>query len=594
MRIVIMSIMLLAVYGLVAVEVAGQINMDTVWSPVNNPYEVVGNIEIAIGNTLTLEPGVRVDFMGSWSLLVLGTLHAVGTETDSIYFSSGQFDPETGDWISISFEDSASINNEISYARIDHNQHGIRSINGASVAISNVTICDNSYCGIYCAESAIVQITNAHLKGESEWGVICNNTSPEIINTVITDKNVGVYAYNCAAPVVEGCNIYNNNWYGVRGSYSASLYIHGSEIHNNITGAISSSSGNIIEISGSNLSDNGQYGIKIVNPQSLTIIDNVISGNEEDGIEIWKESSAAVLLPFISGNQLIENGTGLKCLENVAAVICNNAFSGNSSHGIYLSTTGYQALGEICYNVIEWSGEAGIYNDSGAIDIYKNTISYNGQGLHYNNGNLDIILDNIFYGNETGVLMEQELPELSYNLFWLNTQAATGELPANWGDLNNFNNNGDACDTYYNLFLDPVFLDPATGDYHLQNTSPAIDAGDPATFFYDHDATIGDMGAYYYQATSNDVSEIIEPADLLLRNYPNPFNPVTEISFHIEPGETGILKIFDLRGRLILQKSFKAGDHRYIWDAATEASGVYFCQVQTKYQQQIRKLLLLK
>jgi len=60
------------------------------------------------------------------------------------------------------------------------------------------------------------------------------------------------------------------------------------------------------------------------------------------------------------------------------------------------------------------------------------------------------------------------------------------------------NVNGDSCDQYFNIFLDPMFADTSTGDYHLTAGSPCIDVGDPASP-QDPDSTIADMGVHYYQ-----------------------------------------------------------------------------------------------
>jgi hypothetical protein len=62
------------------------------------------------------------------------------------------------------------------------------------------------------------------------------------------------------------------------------------------------------------------------------------------------------------------------------------------------------------------------------------------------------------------------------------------------------NANSDSCDTFYNIYLDPLFVDFNGGDYHLTEESPCIDAGDPA-FALDPDGTITDMGAFYYDQT---------------------------------------------------------------------------------------------
>ena len=51
-----------------------------------------------------------------------------------------------------------------------------------------------------------------------------------------------------------------------------------------------------------------------------------------------------------------------------------------------------------------------------------------------------------------------------------------------------------------NLDQNPLFVNPGTGDFHIQWGSPAIDGGDPASPS-DPDGTSADMGALYYDQT---------------------------------------------------------------------------------------------
>ena len=63
-----------------------------------------------------------------------------------------------------------------------------------------------------------------------------------------------------------------------------------------------------------------------------------------------------------------------------------------------------------------------------------------------------------------------------------------------------------------NLDTIPLFVNPGSGDFHLQWASPAIDAGDPATDV-DLDGTLADMGAFPYDQSQ-------QPPD-------SPYNVVT-------------------------------------------------------------------
>jgi hypothetical protein len=83
----------------------------------------------------------------------------------------------------------------------------------------------------------------------------------------------------------------------------------------------------------------------------------------------------------------------------------------------------------------------------------------------------------------------------------------------------------------------------------------------------------------------------------LLQNYPNPFNSRTEIQFKLSQETKVILRIYDLNGREIQKLAegvFPAGSHSVSFDGTGLSSGVYFCQIESGAQRQVRKLMLLK
>lgn len=89
------------------------------WESANSPYLIHGDITIPNDSTLSIEPGVLIEFQGHFSLTVLGRLLAIGTETDSIWFTvndtTGFYDSDTslGAWNGIRFVDTP-INNDSS------------------------------------------------------------------------------------------------------------------------------------------------------------------------------------------------------------------------------------------------------------------------------------------------------------------------------------------------------------------------------------------------------------------------------------------------------------------------------------------------
>jgi hypothetical protein len=99
----------------------------------------------------------------------------------------------------------------------------------------------------------------------------------------------------------------------------------------------------------------------------------------------------------------------------------------------------------------------------------------------------------------------------------------------------------------------------------------------------------------------------ISPADgakaVLYQNSPNPFNPVTTLSYEIPAAGHVTLRVFDVSGRLInnlVDREQSSGTHRVAWDGrdkdgTTAVSGVYFYQLKFDGEiVQTRKMLLLK
>ena len=76
--------------------VRGNMNSDQTWTKDNLPY-VISYFVVSSGKTLTIQPGAVIKFNPSSVLNVNGTLNAVGTDTNRIYFTSLKDDDIGGD-----------------------------------------------------------------------------------------------------------------------------------------------------------------------------------------------------------------------------------------------------------------------------------------------------------------------------------------------------------------------------------------------------------------------------------------------------------------------------------------------------------------
>jgi len=88
----------------------------------------------------------------------------------------------------------------------------------------------------------------------------------------------------------------------------------------------------------------------------------------------------------------------------------------------------------------------------------------------------------------------------------------------------------------------------------------------------------------------------------LNQNNPNPFNPSTYISFHIEADSYISLKVYNMKGqhvRTLKQGFCTSGQHSVHWGGNNErnervASGIYFYKLETGNSVSVKKMLLLK
>ena len=93
------------------------------------------------------------------------------------------------------------------------------------------------------------------------------------------------------------------------------------------------------------------------------------------------------------------------------------------------------------------------------------------------------------------------------------------------------------------------------------------------------------------------------PTEFVLhRNYPNPFNPTTTISFELPQASTVQLEVFDMMGRKVatlVDGELAAGIHQAQWNARSDAgakvaSGVYLYRITAGEFTSVQNMLLLK
>lgn len=83
----------------------------------------------------------------------------------------------------------------------------------------------------------------------------------------------------------------------------------------------------------------------------------------------------------------------------------------------------------------------------------------------------------------------------------------------------------------------------------------------------------------------------------LYGNYPNPFNPSTQIRFNLPTATEVKLTVFDIRGKEVtrlIEGRLDAGLHAITWDAKGVATGIYLYYLQVGNQVRMGKMVLVK
>ena len=120
---------------------------------------------------------------------------------------------------------------------------------------------------------------------------------------------------------------------------------------------------------------------------------------------------------------------------------------------------------------------------------------------------------------------------------------------------------------------------------------------------YSKDVTGDDRTLYISRYDYLSVENESIPAEFALHeNYPNPFNPTTQIRFDLPEMGNATLTIYNMLGQKV--KTFNmhsnpAGYHSIKWNATNDlgdpvSAGVYLYQLQTKGFVKTKKMILLK
>ncbi len=133
---------------------SGILTADATWKFCGLPYIHVGGIIVNAGVTLTVEPGVELQFGTPRILTIRGRLLALGTAARPILFTSSQITKTAGWWDGIhfeGFENAPSLGSVLDYVTVEYGgaQYANLTTSWGGVAVTNSKIRNSARHGIY-------------------------------------------------------------------------------------------------------------------------------------------------------------------------------------------------------------------------------------------------------------------------------------------------------------------------------------------------------------------------------------------------------------------------------------------------------------
>ena len=574
----------------ISVSVSGPITSNTTWC---RTVYVTGNVTVNAGVTLTVNPGVVVKFNPSTSLTVNGVLNANGTPTNKITFTSASYnwgsiivDHQSGG--SASTFDNVIVENASTGIQLKEDMH----VQNSTIRNSIIRNCTASLY-IYGGGGPIIENNTLEVPGGYTSGITCQGTYyPAIGNNII--RKINTMSQGTALTVrYEGALIcaYKNDIsgsnYGMY-SYSGSSISctdwgdHSFNPNNKIHDCNNGMSANdgYIDMFGYNcIYNNTYYDLSARNYSNIYNIGNYFGGGNP---KQYKDATSTIV------------AEGVRSTCGGSSSIASESNGANSQQILFKQQSAEQS-------------DKGI-NEFAAGKEYERQKDYTNAINHFK----EMV--------KTGIMAQRALSELVYISSKVENSDITTYLESLKNEktdyqahimqllsgiyrrqgerekclamydeiMNKFPNTRDERDAWFQKFYFTLHVD--------HDTMKASGLLDKITAKYSEEdeegeiafaqlilgsTTIGSGGKDKKETTTT--SEV--PTECTLESYPNPFNPMTVLSYQLSAVSNVKLCIFDMLGReiAVLQDEMKeAGKYSATFNASKLASGIYFSRLTVK------------
>ena len=194
----------------VAAEVrSGTIATQETWSDTTSRYLVSGPTVVSATATLTIKPGVRVEFLGNYGLTVHGLLDAQGTASSMVLFTSGQVPPAKGNWPGIALSSTAG-STVLSNARIDYAETGVLADGVTNLTVDHCEL-ENNTTGIRLSGGSQATLTSNVFRWNTTGVHLLGQSLSSIRSNIVQWNTTGISVDESTATLQQNAISYNND-----------------------------------------------------------------------------------------------------------------------------------------------------------------------------------------------------------------------------------------------------------------------------------------------------------------------------------------------------------------------------------------------
>ncbi len=246
-------------------------------------------------------------------------------------------------------------------------------------------------------------------------------------------------------------------------------------------------------------------------------------------------------------------------------------------------------------SIVLWINEFVASNDTGIQDEageYEDWIEI------YNPGPDDVALSGLFLTDDLTLTTQWSLSDVvlgagEFLIVWCDKDESDGPLHANF----KLGASGEEIGLFGRLAAGNEMIDSYTYGAQVTDFSEGRTTDGAGTWTIFAEPTPGQSNSIVSGVPITGMGQL-----RLLSNYPNPFNPMTRLSFEIPTSGRVLLEIYDVKGRLISQlkdETLSAGSHEVVWNGLDRtngavASGVYFSRLTFGQEHRTGRMTLVR